>query len=198
MNELNDYINYLSLERQLSTNTIDGYKRDLEDFYKYTDKKYKNIDKNDIINYISYLNKKVGAKTINRHIVSIKNYFKYLERDKHEAALADSGLTEKDLEDKDFLNAYHKYQELQDADPILALIKTAYHTIYKMRVHLDSIDFSEVDVDGKPLYKPKDVIGDLTSISKIRSELQTLEELHKTNQEATAQVRGQVPLGMLD
>ena len=29
MNELNDYINYLSLERQLSTNTIDGYKRDL-------------------------------------------------------------------------------------------------------------------------------------------------------------------------
>ena len=76
MNELNDYINYLSLERQLSTNTIDGYKRDLEDFYKYTDKKYKNIDKNDIINYISYLNKKVGAKTINRHIVSIKNYFK--------------------------------------------------------------------------------------------------------------------------
>ena len=83
MNELNDYINYLSLERQLSTNTIDGYKRDLEDFYKYTDKKYKNIDKNDIINYISYLNKKVGAKTINRHIVSIKNYFKYLERNNY-------------------------------------------------------------------------------------------------------------------
>ena len=55
----------------------------LEDFYKYTDKKYKNIDKNDIINYISYLNKKVGAKTINRHIVSIKNYFKYLERNNY-------------------------------------------------------------------------------------------------------------------
>lgn len=83
MNELNDYINYLSLERQLSSNTIDGYKRDLEDFYKYTNKKYKNIDKNDIINYISYLNKKVGAKTINRHIVSIKNYFKYLERNNY-------------------------------------------------------------------------------------------------------------------
>ena len=78
--EINDYINYLSLERQLSSNTIDGYKRDLEDFYKFTNKNYKSVDKNDIINYISYLNKKVGAKTINRHIVSIKNYFKYLER----------------------------------------------------------------------------------------------------------------------
>lgn len=125
-------------------------------------------------------------------------YFKYLERDKHEAALADSGLTEDDLKDEDFIAAYHKYQEMQEADPILSLIKTAYHTIYKMRVHLDSIDFSEIDADGKPIYKPKDVIGDLTSISKIRAELQTLEELHKTNQEAAAKVRGDVPLGLLD
>ena len=125
-------------------------------------------------------------------------YFKYLEKDKHEAALVDSGLTEDDLKDKDFIAAYRKYQELQETDPILSLIKTAYHTIYKMRVHLDSIDFSEVDADGKPIYKPKDVIGDLTSISKIRTELQTLEELHKTNQEAEAKVRGDVALGMLD
>ena len=78
--EIYDYMNYLSLERQLSPNTIDGYKRDLEDFYKFVNKSYKNINKNDIINYIGYLNKKVGAKTINRHIVSIKNYFKYLEK----------------------------------------------------------------------------------------------------------------------
>ena len=125
-------------------------------------------------------------------------YFKYLEKEKHEAALADSGLTEEDLKNPEFLDAYHKYQEIREQDPILSLIKTAYHTIYKMRVHLDNIDFSEVDVDGKPLYKPKDVIGDLTSISKIRSELQTLEQLHKTNQEAEAKVRGDVPLGMLD
>ena len=125
-------------------------------------------------------------------------YFKYLEKDKHEAALVDSGLTEDNLKDPDFIAAYRKYQELQETDPILSLIKTAYHTIYKMRVHLDSIDFSEVDADGKPIYKPKDVIGDLTSISKIRTELQTLEELHKTNQEAEAKVRGDVALGMLD
>ena len=78
--EIKDYINYLSLERQLSPNTIDGYKRDLEDFYKFVNKSYRVIFKEDIIKYIEYLNKKVGPKTINRHIVSIKNYFKYLER----------------------------------------------------------------------------------------------------------------------
>ena len=80
INEIDDYINYLSLERQLSNNTVDGYKRDLIDFYKFTNKSYKKVTKNDIIEYIAYLNKKIGAKSINRHIVSIKNYFKYLER----------------------------------------------------------------------------------------------------------------------
>lgn len=78
--EIYDYMNYLSLERQLSPNTIDGYRRDLEDFYKFVNKSYRIIFKEDIIKYIEYLNKKVGPKTINRHIVSIKNYFKYLER----------------------------------------------------------------------------------------------------------------------
>ncbi len=125
-------------------------------------------------------------------------YFKYLEKEKHIAALADSGLQESDLSDKDFLAAYHKYQEMQEADPILSLIKTAYHTLYKMRVHLDEIDFSEVDADGKPIWKPKDVIADLTSISKVRAELQTLEQLHKKEQEAATAVRGGVTLGMLD
>lgn len=125
-------------------------------------------------------------------------YFKYVEREKHEAALADSGLTEEDLKDEDFLNAYRKYEEIQEADPILALIKTAYHTIYKMRVHLDSIDFRESDIDGKPLYKPKDVIGDLTSISKIRTELQTLEQLHKTGLAAQNKTRGDQTPGEFD
>ena len=125
-------------------------------------------------------------------------YFKYVEREKHEAALADAGLTEEDLKNEDFLNAYRKYEEIQEADPILALIKTAYHTIYKMRVHLDSIDFSETDIDGKPLYKPKDVIGDLTSISKIRTELQTLEQLHKTGLAAQNKTRGDQTPGEFD
>ena len=121
-------------------------------------------------------------------------YFKYLEKDKHEAALADSGLTEKDLENEDFLAAFRKYREIQEEDPILALIRTAYNTIYKMRIHLDSIDFSETDIDGKPLYKPKDVIADLTSISKVRTELQTLEQLHKTGLAAQEKTRGdQIP-----
>ena len=79
-NEIQDYITYLKIERQLSVNTIDSYTRDLEDFYKFTGKSYKFVVKDDFINYIAYLNKKISARSINRHIVSIKNYFKFLER----------------------------------------------------------------------------------------------------------------------
>lgn len=125
-------------------------------------------------------------------------YFKYLEQDKHEAALADSGLAEEDLADEDFLAAFRKYREIQEEDPILALIKTAYGTIYKMRVHLDGISFDEVDVDGKPLYKPKDVIADLKSISIMRTELAALEQLHKTGLAAQEKTRGDQTPGAFD
>ena len=75
-----DYLNYIKIERQLSINTYDGYKRDLECFFKHINKEYNKINKNDIINYIEYLSKNNNPKTVNRHIVSIKNYFKFMEK----------------------------------------------------------------------------------------------------------------------
>lgn len=126
-------------------------------------------------------------------------YFKYLEQDKHKAALADSGLEESHLKDPIFVAAYHKYQEIQEADPVLSLIKTAYHTLNKMKVFLDNIDFSnDVDDTGRPLYKPKDVIADIASIAKMRTELQALEILHKTNQAAASKVRGDIQTGFME
>lgn len=81
--ELEEYINYITLERQLSKNTIDGYKRDLEDFFNFTKKTYKKVNREDIINYIVHISKEKSAKTVNRHIVSIKNYFKFLNKNSY-------------------------------------------------------------------------------------------------------------------
>lgn len=127
-------------------------------------------------------------------------YFQYLEQDKHEAALADSGLDESDLKDPLFIAAYKKYQELQESDRLLSLIKTAYNTLYKTQVFLDSIDYiSDVDMDGRPLYKPKDVIADIGSIGKMRAQLQELEVAHKKELAATNnKVRGDAELGAFD
>lgn len=79
-NQIEDYIKYITLERQLSINTIDGYKKDLIDFFSFLNKDYKNIKRVDITNYIEYLSSKLNSKSVNRHIVSIRNYFKFLLR----------------------------------------------------------------------------------------------------------------------
>ena len=125
-------------------------------------------------------------------------YFKYLEKDKHEAALADSGLSEEDLKDPDFINAFHKYQEMQDADPFLSLIKSAYKNLYKMQVYLDSIDYSEVDADGRPIHKLADVMKFYEQIGKQRISLKAIEDMHRNEQEAAAALRGDMETGLYD
>ena len=125
-------------------------------------------------------------------------YFKYLEMEKHEAALADSGLTEEDLKDEDFLAAYKKYQEIQNEDPYLRLIKSAYRHLYKMEVELDNIDYSERDGDGKPIFKMSDQLKTYGEIAKQYTVLKALEEQYKTDQEAEAKVRGDIELGVYD
>lgn len=122
-------------------------------------------------------------------------YYKYLEQEKHEAAMSDSGLTDEDLKNPEFIDAYNKYQEILYSDPILSLIKTAYRTLYKTQVFLDSIDFTEIDDMGKPLYKPKDVMLDISTIGKMREALNELEEKHKNSLSADSNVRGDVELG---
>ena len=123
-------------------------------------------------------------------------YFKYAERDKHEAALVDSGLTEKDLQDPLFKAAYHKYDEIQNCDPFLELIRTAFKTLRKTRIFLDNIDYNnDVDSEGRPLYKPAHVIKDIVSIGKMRVQLQELEENYKSNLAADSKIRGSAELG---
>lgn len=125
-------------------------------------------------------------------------YFKYLEQDKHIAALSDSKLTESDLKNELFIAAYHKYDELQNTDPILSLIKTSYRTLYKTQIYLDSIDYTDTDNDGRPVHKPKDVMNDIATIGTLRSKLQELEILHKTNMAAASKVRGDINPGFME
>ena len=79
-NQIIDYMNHIKLERQLSNNTCESYHRDLVKFLKYIKKDYNKVNRNDIINYIEYLSNDNNPKTINRNIDSIKNYYKFLEK----------------------------------------------------------------------------------------------------------------------
>ncbi len=126
-------------------------------------------------------------------------YFQYKERDKHGAALLDSKLTEDDLKDEIFKAAYNKYLEIQESDRVLSLIKTGLRTLTKVQVFLDSIDFNtDVDRDGKPLFKPKEIIADIASIASMRKNLLELEVEHKKGLVGKTIVRGDNEVGWND
>lgn len=81
--EINDYINYVYIEKKLSTNTKDAYLRDLNEFSGYLkNKEISTVTDSDIKKYINYLNDEgVSSKTIARKIVSLRTFFNYIKRE---------------------------------------------------------------------------------------------------------------------
>ena len=75
MEDLNEYIRELSINKNYSENTIEAYKRDLND----NNKNYLSIDYDSIRKYLSYLNdKKDTNSTISRKISSLRGFYSYL------------------------------------------------------------------------------------------------------------------------
>lgn len=87
---INDFTNYLILERGLSRNTVHSYKLDLEDYFKYMtilcdDNTFTGISKSDVIGYLSYLSDKdFSDKTVARRLSTIKHFNKFLIIEKYQ------------------------------------------------------------------------------------------------------------------
>jgi len=82
--EIEDYQNYLTYERRMAKNTTNSYIRDLEKYASFLEEKRKvfkveNISKNDIEEYLEYLNKNNYTTTsLARKLTAIKNFHKFL------------------------------------------------------------------------------------------------------------------------
>src|SRR6056297_3052014 len=79
---LNEFIQYLEVERNYSNNTIKSYKNDLKEFFDYTEKDLTDVKNRDIRIFIEYLYD-IDRKrtTINRKISVLRTYFKLLRRE---------------------------------------------------------------------------------------------------------------------
>ena len=80
---IDDYINYLQLEKRLSQNTNASYQFDLEDFYShFKNRNINDIKEEDIINYLKYLSdeKKLSSRSIERHLTTLRGFYKYLAK----------------------------------------------------------------------------------------------------------------------
>ena len=75
---VDDFSDYLRIDKNYSSNTVESYIRDLKYFLTYIDKEILNITKKDIDNYILHLLPNYNESSINRIIASIKSFYKYL------------------------------------------------------------------------------------------------------------------------
>lgn len=84
--DLDDFINYIYVEKKLSNNTKDTYYYTLNQFRRFMDEKRKIIDlkkvtKEDVKYYIKQQASNLKPKTIAHHLTVIKSFYKYLLRE---------------------------------------------------------------------------------------------------------------------
>ena len=86
-NLLEDFLNYLSFEKNYSVNTIRGYRKDLEEFLKFLEaQKIESLESLELFHLRYYLlflkREKREPTTIARKLSSIRSFFKYLLKQK--------------------------------------------------------------------------------------------------------------------
>jgi len=78
---LDDFICYIRIERGLSNNTVRAYYRDLKEFIDFL--KTQNISpltvsQKVLLDFLSYLGKRLASRSVARHISSLKMFFHFL------------------------------------------------------------------------------------------------------------------------
>ena len=166
--QIEDFVSYLSVEKNYAENTISSYERDLLKFSSFLNKKglndFKDIDSDTINLFIMELrNAGTSGKSLKRYLSSIRVFFTFLmERDGLEINPALSIKTpkiERDLPktiDFDDLKKMmtiksSKYKELRSVLMIELLYSCALRVSELVGINLDDIDMNEgfVKVMGK-------------------------------------------------
>ena len=125
-------------------------------------------------------------------------YCEYTEQERHIEALKDSGLTEEEFNDPTFRAACRKYRQLQESNLALRTLGAARVTINKFIDYFQNLDPEERDeATGKPIYKVKDIIAEISNMSKVLDELKTLEGIAKREMQEQSQIRGNASEGFL-
>ncbi len=164
---INKFLDYISVEKRYSQNTLVSYKKDLEDLLLFISETegtedLKKVDKKIIRNFIVSLSeKKIQKRSINRKLSSLRSFYLYL--------LKIGEIQVSPLETIPSLKFYAEKQipiseeEMEDLGEILekesgnSLVKLIIETLYQtgMRkselcnILLDQVDFSKSEISIK-------------------------------------------------
>ena len=121
------------------------------------------------------------------------------EQTRHIQALKDSGLTEDEFNDPEFRAACRKYRKIQESNLAIRSLSAARVTINKFIDYFENIDPQERDENTyKPIYKVKDIMAEITSMSKVLEELKILESQAKREMQEQSQIRANAVEGFED
>ncbi len=87
MQELNNYLDYLTYQKKYSQYTIENYEHDILEYFSFLEREnlsFKTIEYSDIRFYLMYLKdeKKDNNTSINRKLSSLRGFYKFLANEK--------------------------------------------------------------------------------------------------------------------
>lgn len=117
-------------------------------------------------------------------------YAQYSEAERHNEAMLDSGLTEKEFNHPTFRAACRKYRELQDSNKSIRLLRAAEMAADQLIDYFENvIDLNERDQNGKPIFSAEKMIKEVTQLNKVHQELLDLENRVKKEMAEQSQIR---------
>jgi len=87
--------------------------------------------------------------------------------------------------------AIRKYKELSETSAV-KLLKSAKESVTKLEKYFKEVDLTLTDDNGRPIYHAKDLINNLSNMSKIVNGLDELEDIVKKHQQKDNPNRGGV------
>lgn len=113
------------------------------------------------------------------------------EQERHKEALEDSELTEEEFNNPEFRAACRKYRQIQESNRSIKMLQAAQNTVDNFIDYFNTVvDLSERDANGKPVFKTKDIIAEISSLSKVHEELKILEGQVKKELGEQSSIRG--------
>lgn len=108
-------------------------------------------------------------------------------------------MTLEEFEDPIFREACRTYDEIQNSNLSIQMLKSAQNAVRAVIDQFNNTDLSERDpVSGKPIFKNKDVIAEIKGSKDLIVSLRELEVQVKRGLETESNVRGNTELGMFD
>lgn len=118
-------------------------------------------------------------------------YSEYDEQERHQEALKDAEMTEEEFNNPEFRAACRKFREIQDSSLSIKMLHAAQETVNKFIEYFNEVDpLERDDLTGKPLYKVRDIMTELSQLGKVHDELVDLESRVKKEVAEQSQVRG--------